>query len=510
MASNINVGMGIGLQGKLTAPDRVFAADQAEKQYQRKLNIAAQKEKDDELEAIKKKILLEKPKIHRLLASDVSTKTAEALKGMVMAKQQNPNDYLTNVYDIWGNLQSTLNEATSKSAMLNQFEKDMTSTTGKEYVSSSVKAAYDLMNKSNNLDEWYANMSTKGVPNSNFFSYSPEVKAFNYAIVPKVDPNFYAKTSANQHAKNPITVDDVKVNIGGKEVMDRRISFGTVETKEEAEKIYQKNIKDARGDVNKAIRPVSDYEIAESYFQNPGALEQYIDLHPGVNETNAVDHFVKNYSIPNKKNSQMYMLKGPGSQFNITQNVGGGEEKATLFKYSEEPKTYAMAGKENVTSVGNMALAKSELKFKSSESKEYARFSTGEFEPGKVGNVDMMVNEITLLPVEVDSNGNILKITDPKTKTQKLNILGEEEAKKLVASGKKVSYKRFAFVQDISKLKNDLMNKQLIVPYEVIESNVMQNIETTKSSPARKEFEAEMKKMKTAAIQKTRELAVRK
>jgi len=234
MADNVNVGMGIGLQGQLTAPGRIFAAQEADKQYQRKLNLAAQKEKDDEVEAIKKKILIDKPKIHRLLAYDVSTKTAEALKGMVEAKQNSPNDYLSKIYDIYGNLQGTLNDAVSKSASLKKFEDDMTLTNGKEYISSNTTNAYNLMSGSNDLQDWYSKMQNTGVQNNNFFQYSPETQAFNYAVVPKVDPNAFAKMVSNQHAKDIINSKEEKYMLGGKQKLRTSVSYGMVETEKEA------------------------------------------------------------------------------------------------------------------------------------------------------------------------------------------------------------------------------------------------------------------------------------
>lgn len=502
MASNTNVGLGIGLQAKLTAPSRIFAADQAEKQYQRKLNVAAQKEKDDELEAIKKKILLEKPKIHRLLAEDVSTNTANALREMTLAKQNNPNDYLTKVYDIWGNLQTNLNEATTRSTVLNQFEKDMTSTTGKEYVARDVKSAYELMSKSKNLNEWYANMQNAGVKNTEFFSYSPEVGAFNYAVVPKVDPDQYAKIKNQEAFKNLYRIEDKKTMISGKENRDRFQYYGTVDTEDEANQIFQENINAANGDISRAIpKPTSGELIATSYFNTPGAREQYLDLHPDVTPENMVKHFMDNYFKPNKKSTIVPVTKGGGMNIFTNVSVGDKEDQVTYFKYEKSPKTISWLGSKSVESAGHMALSENKIPFQGAASQEFIDFKTGKRVKGDAITSQLAINEILPMAVEIDTEGpnkGKYKIIDGK-----INLLNMKELEAIrdgTSPNKKAAFDIIPFVAVTKKnelgMDMTMMDQPLIVELKKVEGQIMQNIPSTGKNPARAEFEKQIAEMK--------------
>jgi hypothetical protein len=502
MASNTNVGLGIGLQAKLTAPSRIFAADQAEKQQQRKLNAAAQKEKDDELEAIKKKILLDKPKIHRLLAQDVSTSTASALREMTLAKQNNPNDYLTKVYDIWGGLQTNLNEATTRSTVLNQFEKDMTSTTGKEYVSRDVKSAYDLMSKSKNLNAWYQNMQTAGVKNSQFFSYSPEVGAFNYAVVPKVDPDQYAKVKNEEAFKNLYKLEDKKSIVAGKEVRDAYQYYGTVDTEDEATQIFQDNLNAAGGDITRAIpKPTSGQSIANSYFNIPGAREQYLDLNPDVTSENMVEHFMNNYYKPNKKSTVARSTRGGGMTFVSNVSVGGGDDKVTYFKFEKSPKTISWLGSKAVESAGQMSLSENKIPFQGAASQEFIDFKTGKRVKGDAITSQMVINEILPMAVEIDTEGSNkgkYKLIDGKINL--LNIAELKAIKEGTSPNKKAAFDIIPFVAVSKKnelgMNMEMMDQPLIVELKKVEGQIMQNIPSTGKNPARGEFEKQIAEMR--------------
>jgi hypothetical protein len=503
MADNVNVAMGIGLQGQLTAPNRIFAAQEAEKQYTRKLNLAAQKEKDDELEAIKKKILIDKPKIHRLLANDISTKTAEALKGMVEAKQNSPNDYLSKIYDIYGNLQGTLNDAVGKSAVLTKFETDMTSTTGQEYVASGVKNAYGLMSKANNLDEWYSKMQSAGIKNNDFFQYSPETQAFNYAVVPRVDPNAYAKTVTSQHAKDPYGIEEKFVMIGGKQKKERKILYGMVDDRKTADEIFQSNVKLNGGNINNAIRPFSGDEAAVSYFNQPGAAQQYADMHPEVTSENIVQHYKDNYFIPNKKNSMGIDDIGTGG-LNITQNVstGGGDEKATYFAFDGAPNTYKAVGKD-VTSIGKMALSKNNIPYEGSVSQQFFNPVTGKPAPGSLKNAKLVIGELLALPVETNADGSI-KLIKGSINFLKIDTLEKiKQVNTKISKGEKLTKEEEAYKDKYFKIKPmavlrdknnlgaaELLDDDLVTEFKNIKSTFYLNIPApTKTLNSRKEFE---------------------
>jgi hypothetical protein len=502
MASNTNVGLGIGLQAKLTAPSRIFAAEQAEKQQQRKLNAAAQKEKDDELEAIKKKILLDKEKVHPLLALEVSNKTAEALKGMISAKQDSPNDYLSKVYDIFGNWQATVNDAVGKSASLKKFENDMTLTTGKEYVSSNAKNAYGLINGSTDLEDWYSRMQKSGIRSNDFFQYSPETRAFNYAVVPKVDPDQYAKVKNEEAFKNIYRIEDKKTMISGKEVRDRFQYYGTVDTEDEANNIFQENLNAAGGDITRAIpKPTSGELIANSYFNIPGAREQYLDLNPDVTSENMVEHFMNNYYKPNKKSTIVPVTKGGGMTFVSNVSVGGADDKVTYFKFEKSPKTISWLGSKAVESAGHMSLSENKIPFQGAASQEFIDFKTGKRVKGDAITSQMVINEILPMAVEIDTEGSNkgkYKLIDGKINL--LNIAELKAIKEGTSPNKKAAFDIIPFVAVSKKnelgMNMEMMDQPLIVELKKVEGQIMQNIPSTGKNPARGEFEKQIAEMR--------------
>tara|TARA_R110000868_G_scaffold382194_1_gene648683 strand:+ start:450 stop:2021 length:1572 start_codon:yes stop_codon:yes gene_type:complete len=488
MSDNVNVGMGIGLQGQLTAPGRIFAAQEADKQYQRKLNLAAQKEKDDEVEAIKKKIILDKPKIHRLLAYDVSTKTAEALKGMVEAKQNSPNDYLSKIYDIYGNLQGTLNDAVSKSASLKKFEDDMTLTTGKEYVSSNSTNAYNLMSKSNNLQDWYSKMQSAGVQNNNFFQYSPETEAFNYAVVPKVDPNAFAKMVANQHAKDVLAVKGEKYMLGGKEKLRTETAYGLVETAKEADEIFQNRVKANKGNINGVTRPYSMEEASVAYFNQPGAAQQYLDMNPGVTPENMTQHYKDNYFDPSRKNTTGTKTEGSGLTINQSVSTGGKEENPIYFDYDETPNTYKAVGKD-ITSIGKMPLSKNNIPYEGTISKQMFNPITGKPASGDLKNSKLVIGELITLPIETNADGSI-KLIDGKinlledTTLKQFKAIVEKRKKNITLTAEEEKYKNKYFkfkAMTVLRNKNnlgapELLDDDLITEFKNIKSTFEMNI----------------------------------
>tara|TARA_R110000868_G_scaffold267944_4_gene527203 strand:+ start:823 stop:2352 length:1530 start_codon:yes stop_codon:yes gene_type:complete len=497
MSDNVNVAMGIGLQGQLTSPNRIFAAQEAEKQYSRKLNLAAQKEKDDELEAIKKKILLDKQKVHPLLAKEVSNTTAEALKGMVEAKQNSPNDYLSKIYDIFGNWQGTVNDAVGKSASLKKFEDDMTLTTGKEYVSSNAKNAYNLMSGSADLEDWYSRMQKSGVQNNDFFQYSPETRAFNYAVVPRVDPDAFAKMVANQHAKDIISSKEEKYMLGGKEKLRTNVSYGMVETEKEADEIFQERIRANKGNINGVSRPYSMDEAAVAYLNQPGAAQQYMDMNPGVTPENIVQHYKDNHFKPSKKNTIGTKTEGSGSTFVQSVSMGGGDEKATYFDFDETPNTYKAVGNE-VTSVGKMALTKNNIPYEGAISRQFFSPVTGKPAPGDIKNSKLVVGELIALPIETNADGSI------KLVNGKINILKDDTLNQFKngtnKSGTYFKFKPMTVLRDKNNLgAPDLLDTDYITEFKNIKSTFYMNIpQPNKSIDSRKEFEVNYKKMENA------------
>ena len=135
--SNVNVGLGIGMSGETSAPDQIFRAQQQRDLAQGKAAKKKADEEEAELEQIKKKILLDKPKVHRLESKKVTDEMAKTLLKISEEKRTNPNDYLNIAYNEFGSYFDFLNQATSKSAMLTDLEDKLQKKSTNVYVSPS-------------------------------------------------------------------------------------------------------------------------------------------------------------------------------------------------------------------------------------------------------------------------------------------------------------------------------------------------------------------------------------
>lgn len=339
-ASNINVGLGIGLSGKLDATNRIFAAEQAEEQYKRKMNIASQKEKDDQVEQVKRAILTEKGKFDPLVSPKANEDIANTLLAITNAKAQNPTGYINDAYRLFGDLRSRLDDYNTTSAQL----ADLRSLNEKQkkgvYISKSQQAAYDEIGKAKNYDEWIASLSRKGI-GDDFFSIDPSTGKMITNYVVADDPTKFAQNIFNQRKNEVLDVIETKnIERAGKKVDELRTITGIPRTRKEANDITEKKITRLRSSVG--VQPVySGEDIAENYLSDPARRLQYTDRFPetkGMDDIQLINHFLDNFYEPYKPYKESSRYFNPASKQEININMGD-DSPSREFRYLKKRTT---------------------------------------------------------------------------------------------------------------------------------------------------------------------------
>lgn len=468
--SNVNVGLGIGMSGETTAPDQIFRAQQQRDLAQGK---AAQKKADDEeaeLEQIKKKILLDKPKVHRLESKKVTDQMAKTLLKISEAKRTNPNDYLNIAYNEFGNYFDFLNQATSKSAMLKDLEDKLQKKSPNIYVSSSLQKARDLMNQSDTTEEWMEKLEKNGIQSNNYFNYDKTTGNFDFQLAPRVNPIVETKRYINQHANELLSYS---LDPNTKEMKSQ---FGTVRTEEEANEIFKNKVKENKGSTIGVSKPYSGEKMAYDYFSNPEALKQYIDEYnlSGASEQELINHYLDNIYDPLAGKKDRVSVKG-GVSVSV-QNYMGGEKNPRMF--GPDQMGTVKIGDFSVTPLRRITLGPSPIKFKANPNTNWVdgkTFKAGE--PKNVKTQDMYMQEMYYMPVLIE-NGKVTRIVQ------------DSEVSKLRKENKRVDFKPYVVVgeeSDLTRITNFNFDKNYFVPLESIESNIKNTFSEDKSG--KQEFE---------------------
>jgi len=247
-----------------------------------------------------------------------------------------------------------------------------------------------------------------------------------------------------------------------------------VETEKEADEIFQNRIKANKGNINGVTRPYSMEEGAVAYFNQPGAAQQYLDMHPEVTPENMVQHYKDNYFETARKNTTGTKSEGSGSTFIQSVNTGGGEETPIYFDYDETPNTYKVVGK-NITSAGKMPLSKNNIPYEGAISKQMFSPVTGKPAAGDLKNSKLVIGELIVLPVETNADGSI------KLVNGKINMLEDDSLKQFLNKKNKAGtyfrYKPMAILRNKNNLgAPELLDDDLITEFKNIKSTFEMNI----------------------------------
>jgi hypothetical protein len=357
--SNVNVGLGIGMSGQSTAPDQIFRAQQQEDLYKAK---AAQKKADDEdaeLAQITKKILVERPKVHRLESKKASDEMGRTLMKINDAKRTQPNDYLNVAYQELGNYANTLNQAASRSRLLEEFETQLEKKSSNQYVSSSVQKARDLLNQSETTEEWMEKLEKNGIESNNYFSYNKANGTFGFQIPASFDPAKEVTGIYSSKKDNPIGLTkNIEKLAKGESATKFTFKKGIPRTQKEADEIYSNEVNRRvaeKESVTGMPAAISGERIAINYLSVPEKAAQYADMYPetrNMSDEQRINHFLENFYDPYSPYKEDTKFFKEGKPFNIT--IGGGDEPASEFLFTEDTGTFYGS---DVPYFGQMAVA---------------------------------------------------------------------------------------------------------------------------------------------------------
>lgn len=333
--SDVNIGLGIGLSGKLDAPARIFAAEQQEEAYNRRLKQQADKEEEAAVGAVKRMVLQDRGKYHELFTKDVNDKTTKALLAMTNAKSKNPTDYLGEVYTIYGDLKKELDIARTRTEQLKQFEKLVEEEKKGMFISQTQKKAYELIKSSDNYENWIEKLKTNGV-SDNYFSFDPETKDIGFKFQPAFDPQKFAEDVYKTKRDMPLYENEEDFTIGGQKGKKITTAYGLPRTQADAEKIREDEIRKRGGSAVGVAPAYSGESVAELYLSDPERLEQYQNRFKETQNMSAGElkqHFLNNFYDPYNpfKEEPRYLKESKGQMI----VVNGPDTPGRAFNYQK-------------------------------------------------------------------------------------------------------------------------------------------------------------------------------
>jgi hypothetical protein len=357
--SNVNVGLGIGMSGQSTAPDQIFRAQQQQDLYKAKAAQKKAEDEDAELAQITKKILVDKPKVHRLESKKASDEMGRTLMKINDAKRTSPNDYLNTAYEELGNYANTLNQATTRSRLLEDFETQLQKKSPNQYVSSSVQKARDLLNQSETTEEWMDKLEKNGIESNNYFSYDKTNGTFGFQIPASFDPAKEVTGIYSSKKDNPIGLTkNIEKLAKGESATKFTFKKGIPRTQKEADEIYSNEV-DRRVAEKESVTgmpaAISGERIAINYLSVPEKAAQYADMYPetrNMSDEQRINHFLENFYDPYSPYKEDTKFFKEGKPFSIT--IGGGDEPASEFLFTEDTGTFYGT---DVPYFGQMAVA---------------------------------------------------------------------------------------------------------------------------------------------------------
>jgi len=469
-ASNVNVGLGIGMSGETTAPDQIFRGQQQRDIAAAKAAKKKADEEEKELDLIKKKILLERPEVHPLETKRVTDELAKTAQRILNAKRENPNDYLQTAYTAFNEYTNTLNDAKFKTKMFKELDTKLSKPGSSTYINSDLKRARDLMSSSETTEEWFNNLEKNGIKPSKYFNFDKATGRIEFYTPPAYDPIKATKQFIGQHSNDLLFSD---YDPSTKEVKSQ---FGTVRTQAEADEIFKRKVLENKGSTVGVSRPYSGQQMAYDFFADPEALEQYIDRFKLQGKTlkETVDHYLTNIYDPLAGNKDKYGLKG---SFEINVNTAAGE---TGRKFGPDKIGKIRIANVEVTPFRRISLSDKPIAIKSNISGSFFNAKTGQQTQAKdIKTVDLYMQEMYYLPVLIEGN----KVS---------RIISDSEISTLKSQNKRVDYKPFVivgeenFLTEMTKLNFD---KNFLVPLEAIESNIKNTFKKTKDVDELAEWE---------------------
>jgi hypothetical protein len=151
MASNANVGLGIGLQAQLQAPAQVFARQQQQKIATQQAALKRAAEDEDLLARLQKDVSVNSKELHRLVKKPVADISANAINELMKAKSSGDLNWRNKAVDITNNFKNEIAHLSGLSEQYKNFEKNY-ETLG-NYKTREQQSLRELMNGSQTYTE---------------------------------------------------------------------------------------------------------------------------------------------------------------------------------------------------------------------------------------------------------------------------------------------------------------------------------------------------------------------
>jgi hypothetical protein len=340
----VNMGLGIGLSGRLDAPGRVFAAQQQEQAYRRKANLQKQKEQDAEVDELVKGVLKERGKYHELVSPEINREVGDTMKKLLELKINNPTNYASEAYNLFYGDPNTnapglfqkADLALSRSEQLKQLENVSEKRKRGEFVSPSQEAAVREMKNYPDYQSWVAGLNEKKI-SDDFFTLNPETGEFTFKETPAIDFKKYSTDIIGSNKNNILSETTTEGTVGGQKYKTIKTVTGVPRSKEEARQLREEYI--AKNKTTAGAPPLfSGEDAAEQLFQNPVAKLQYQAVHPetkSMNDDQIKDHYLKTYFDPYEPYKQTASTIKESKGVNITNQVGG-DDLGREFIWSKE------------------------------------------------------------------------------------------------------------------------------------------------------------------------------
>lgn len=161
MASNIDVGLGLGLQAQLQAPAQVFARQQQQKVMEQQAAMKRAAEDEDLYYRLQKDISVSSKDLHRLVKEPVANMTAAAINELVKAKNSGEANWRNKAVDITNNYKNQIAHLSGLSEQYKNYEKNYEMLGN--YKTREQQSLRELMNGSQTYTEMLDKAKAKGM-----------------------------------------------------------------------------------------------------------------------------------------------------------------------------------------------------------------------------------------------------------------------------------------------------------------------------------------------------------
>lgn len=161
MASNIDVGLGLGLQAQLQAPAQVFARQQQQKVLAQQAAMKRAAEDEELLARLQKDVSVNSKDLHRLVKEPVANMTAAAINELIKAKNSGEVNWRNKAIDITNDYRNQIAHLSGLSEQYKNFEKNYEMMGN--YKTREQQSLRELMNGSQTYTEMLEKAKAKGL-----------------------------------------------------------------------------------------------------------------------------------------------------------------------------------------------------------------------------------------------------------------------------------------------------------------------------------------------------------